>query len=553
MKQLPTGTTVDLSKQQGNTPPRLNVANPFGSEIHVEVVIVNYRRPRNIPKIIEGFRAQTEPCRITICDVGRGADRVPCEVRSTADAVIDFSDNAGGFNRYVAVNAFRLPFTWFHDDDMVPGKRMVEGFLRYSSTVYGILGHIGRIVRRSDFLEVIADQCPVVVDFLVRGYWVRSQDLPMIQRFLWKAWEAGHDPGVREDDILLAKSIEAFSGRRAIVVPPLPEGRMNDRELPEPHAQSHERSHIPRRLEFVKVANSIMQAMQNEPRRIVLVGGASPERRNLVSHLRTVGLELWLRTRFAGFEVLTIDEGEEAWLPPLKLSDRDLVVGLSARAVSFLAPNDPVPSIVISPGGGRFESGAEMPDMALFLDQEFAPPDYERDGILVAVDDPGDPWQAWLATELLDLGLPLEKVIKVDAELPVKTSLRTWLFRRKVAEFASVRAVLTDNPDYLALALLARTPCLLIERATEGAPSCLPPWLPAVSAVRIVKDPRFVSAELEAAMKGAFRELPDFRRIISDALEQVLREKGLILSSPTHEPVMPSHHTNGGPGLVSKK
>lgn len=525
MDQLTVVPEQDLDASLPETPPRLEVKNAFGSEIEVEVVIVNYRRPGNIPQIIEGFRAQTVPCRITICDVGRGKDRVPCEVRSTVDATIDFSDNAGGFNRYVAVNAFRLPFTWFHDDDMVPGPRMVEGFLRFNWISYAVLGHIGRLVGKSRFSEVKAEHSPIPVDFLVRGYWVRTQDLPMIQRFLWKAWEIGYEPGVREDDILLLKGIEAYTGRRAIVVPPLPDGRMNARDLPEPHAQCIERNHIPRRIQFVHLANSIIQAMHHEPRRVVFVGSPAPARLNLADHLRSAGLESWLRKCFADAEVLLVEEGDEFCLRALSLTDRDLVVGFSRQA-GFLADlGDHVPRIAIPPVT-LSDAHPAMPDMALFLDREFNPPVYDRDGMIVVVDEPDGPWRSQLIDSVSDLGMPFDTITTIESPLPVKTGLRSWLFRRKVAGFSSVRAVLTDNPDYLAFAIIARTPCVVIAGSSAEAALRAPSWLSSVSAVRMISDPGLASVALEAAMKGSYRELPDFEKLITCTLESLCEEVG---------------------------
>ena len=52
----------------------------------------------------------------------------------------------GGFNRYVPAFAYECDFRLFLDDDMFPGIRVVEHFVRHASerADTGLLGQIGR-------------------------------------------------------------------------------------------------------------------------------------------------------------------------------------------------------------------------------------------------------------------------------------------------------------------------------------------------------------------------------------------------------------------------
>ncbi len=501
------------------SPRRLNVENPYSSEIKVEVVIVNYRRPGNLPAIIKGFRAQSEPCRITICEVAKGPERLTQAVRDTVDAVIDLTDNIGGLNRYVAANAFRLPYTWFHDDDMVPGRRMIEGFLRYTGLSYGVLGQMGRAVRKAGFAKIQYPEKPTLADFLVRGYWVQTRDLASIQRFLWKAWDLGFNGGVREDDILLAKSIEAFTGRRAIVVPPLPDGRMNQLDLPEPHAQAGEKNHKIARRHFCTLINAIIQEMHREPQRIVLGSCPPPQERNLTAHLRTAGLVAWLGQSFPSAEILTLDKGEEDCLVELGLSARDMVVVLGEDSALLSACEKEIPRMVIPRATlPREEGQASIPDVALFLEQNFSPPSYDRDGVAVAIDGSTPKDLEELLHGISELGLSLQALTaKIEWSSDVKSGLRPWILRKKVAEFAALQAVVTDSLDYVAFAVLARTPCVMI---TDHPDSATSPswWLSGVSAVRVASDLASAVSELEVAIKGSYRGLPELRQLVTQSL-----------------------------------
>jgi hypothetical protein len=227
-------------------------------ENQVEVVIINWKRPRNVTTIVDALREQTIPCTITICDCHQSAEfELTPNTLSSADRVYRWEHNLGSFNRYVPMAGYDHRYTFFIDDDMMPGRRCVEHFLRAAESLpsFGALGQEGRIVdangayqsrnipRNDDFTEV---------DILVRAYFTQTSCLHHVQdmRTLLGNFD---DP---EDDILLAVGLSMYAGRGCYLTPidPDPETLVNRRELETPHARCSRPSHYRDRSRLLESA-----------------------------------------------------------------------------------------------------------------------------------------------------------------------------------------------------------------------------------------------------------------------------------------------------------
>lgn len=526
MSSYPQQRSVVLSTDIDET-NRTLVHNPYSRDTKIRVVIIHFRRPANILSILDSFKAQTVPCHVTIIYVPFGQRSLPGVVNEKADEVIAVRENFGSFNRYVTSSAFFHPYTYFHDDDMLPGPRLLEGFLAHSGLSYGVLGQIGRRRTLESFEPVLDVEEPTPVDFVCRGYWVQTRDLPCIQRLLWAAWERGYDPGVREDDILLGRSIEAYTGRGAYVVPALPHGKMEQQKLPEPHAMWKEEGHRARRLEFMRTMDSVTAGLRNRKGRIIVAGIPPAENRELVEHVRGMAIRSWLKRRFPGRSCIELQAGQEVLGPRLRIADRDLLVlsGGGEPIDALLAANPHVPALDFRPTRPDGEEGRsdllglEVVASALLMDGRLELPVLERDGVLAAFREPG---KAECDEAVTEIGLPVHECDLLANE-DVTEGLREWQLVEMLTRFASVRVVVTDRADALVFALLSRTPCVALATGESGI-AALREAFDGITALRFVDGTEQFAAQTDEAMAGDWRDAPDFRKTVEVALEHRFAE-----------------------------
>ncbi|WP_371750460.1 hypothetical protein OG302_42825 [Streptomyces sp. NBC_01283] len=214
----------------------------------VEVVIINWKRPSNVVEIVSALRRQTVPCTVTICDCHNSPEfQLPFSTLSSSDRVYRWEHNLGSFSRYIPVGGYDHEYTFFIDDDMLPGMRCVEHFLTWAERLsgFGALGQLGRILesdgsyrpqdiaRRDDFTEV---------DILVRAFFVRTESLVHVpqMRNLLREFE---DP---EDDILLAVGLGMYAGLASYLTPSDadPETLVNMNELDRPYSRQARPHHL---------------------------------------------------------------------------------------------------------------------------------------------------------------------------------------------------------------------------------------------------------------------------------------------------------------------
>ena len=224
----------------------------------VEAVVINWRRPDNVAEIVRALKAQTLPCTVTVCDCHDAPEfRLSPAAMPYIDRLYRWRHNLGSFNRWVPLGAYDHRYTFFLDDDMVPGTRCVEHFWSQAEELrtFGALGQVGRIVAANgDYRVHNVPRRPGLteVDLLVRAYFVPTHCLAYVPQ-MRALLGLSHDP---EDDILLAVALSMQAGLSCYLTPadPDPQTQVNWRELPAPHARGARDVHLPARSRLLRAA-----------------------------------------------------------------------------------------------------------------------------------------------------------------------------------------------------------------------------------------------------------------------------------------------------------
>jgi hypothetical protein len=226
----------------------------------VETVLINWKRPKNVAQIVSALQSQTEPCTITVCDCHPSAEfALDDKTISSIDRLYRWSHNCGAFSRYVPTGGYDHQFTFFLDDDMLPGLKCVEHFLRSARQIgdFGVLGQDGRIIPEDGIYRyghVPRRETFVETDVIVRGYFVSTRNLSYIQKF---RWTIGYfDEPLPEDDLILCTALQVSAGLYCYLTPldPDQETLMNKRELNNDYALSMRSDHLTKRREFLQRA-----------------------------------------------------------------------------------------------------------------------------------------------------------------------------------------------------------------------------------------------------------------------------------------------------------
>ncbi len=131
-----------------------------GAKAVVEVVIVNWKRPENVRRIVAAFAQQKRLCSITLIEAANQPQyALPQEVLRKADRHFIFSDNFGSFNRFVPCLGYMAPYTLFHDDDLLPGRHAIEHLLLCAAEHphFSVMGEFGRHIS-AEGKELTRDQ-----------------------------------------------------------------------------------------------------------------------------------------------------------------------------------------------------------------------------------------------------------------------------------------------------------------------------------------------------------------------------------------------------------
>lgn len=225
----------------------------------VEVVIAYWKRPDNILPILNAFRNQTIPCQITVFDASPEGFELPAEALPLIDTLYRCNRNRGAFNRFIPAFGYELTYTYFHDDDMLPGSRVLEHFVRHArqcDNEFAVLGQIGRILVESTVYDGALNpgrepERLLAVDSIIRGYFVKTDRLLHMLQFKQKM---GLQRIGNFDDLLLSTSIQFYTGFPSYLTPkdsPDPEEKINKEELPEPFAVWQTPQHFPQRNDYL--------------------------------------------------------------------------------------------------------------------------------------------------------------------------------------------------------------------------------------------------------------------------------------------------------------
>lgn len=227
----------------------------------VEVVISNFCRYDNVVKIVEAFKNQSVPCIITICDCASDESQ---RVRDDLANNIFRFKNYGPFNRYIPSFSYSCVWTYFHDDDMLPGNKTIEHFLMAANEKSdgALFGQVGRnIIKRYNTIDVQRQKECIECSMLVRGYFVKTKFLPYVKLF------KDHIPfPVREDDMLLSWAIKTYTDKKIYLTGDTGElnERMNIEELPDTNALSSDPNHISKREKFWNMAKSLSKQILSD-------------------------------------------------------------------------------------------------------------------------------------------------------------------------------------------------------------------------------------------------------------------------------------------------
>lgn len=224
----------------------------------IEVVLINWKRPDNIEKIIRALRSQTVPCTITICDCHQSSlFSLSRSAKRMADKIYVWKHNLGAFSRYLPIPSFDHPFTFFIDDDLLPGKKCLQAYLEAATVLpeFGVLGQFGRILSRDNIYrpnEIALTNKFIQTDFIVRAYFTRTRTLHNLIRF---RHEIGYfDDQLPEDDLLLCASLQYYENLSCYLIPfnSDVETLVNKEELNGLHALSFRNEHYNNRNRFIK-------------------------------------------------------------------------------------------------------------------------------------------------------------------------------------------------------------------------------------------------------------------------------------------------------------
>ena len=239
----------------------------------VEVVVINYKRPDNVAEIVRTLKRQTMPCTVTVCDCHDSDEfSLPSRALPYIDRIYRWGHNLGAYSRYVPLGAYDHRYTFFLDDDLLPGTRCVEHFWQHAEQlrVFGALGQLGRIVAADGEYrprDIARGPGFTEVDILVRAFFVPTEGLVCIPQTRAMLGESS-DP---EDDILLAVGLSMQAGRACYLTPadPDPETMVNRRELASPHARNARPAHLPNRSRLLRSAVGLgWQPIRARPRHV---------------------------------------------------------------------------------------------------------------------------------------------------------------------------------------------------------------------------------------------------------------------------------------------
>ena len=224
------------------------------------VILTNWKRPHNLPKIIAAFKGQTVmPAEMILVDNHpEGEPEFALSEELCSDAygreftdVYRFETNAGPCCRFAGASFVTTEFVLFFDDDMIPGPEAIEAYQQQADDLNGefaTLSDVGRIYRggADKGYTIRRGNCgrredgPAKVDMTCRAHLVRSEYVAVaIRDRIRAAMDGGTVQMLRHDDIFLSQGIQLETGWPSYMSQNVGhDAKLRHKDLPAPHSGS---------------------------------------------------------------------------------------------------------------------------------------------------------------------------------------------------------------------------------------------------------------------------------------------------------------------------
>lgn len=212
----------------------INSADSTPAVPSVAAILTNWKRPRNIPPLVESLRSQSLRPTIVLVDNSPTPPEQHGEpfyhVTRAVDEYWRFPDR-GVISRFApALLDLSHEYTLFLDDDLLPGKRCVESLVELAGKLedrFSTIGQIGRNYRRVGFAyEYIRRNVgrhatePTPVDMTARAHFCVTSSIVECAR--WWRHAANLLPShviSHNDDVCLCQSIQRETGHASYLIP----------------------------------------------------------------------------------------------------------------------------------------------------------------------------------------------------------------------------------------------------------------------------------------------------------------------------------------------
>lgn len=244
-------------------------------------VLINWKRPANIPRIIAAMRAQTVCLHISIMECALSPEfRLSDEVRAMADSVFTMNFNSGPVARFIPPLLMpQFKYTYFGVDDHEPGPRHVEWLLQTAVRLddqFATIGQDGRLIRDGQIVKQkgrMHGVHPTPTDVVTSSELCLTRWLPHVM--LWRAEflaTIGRDCSTFEDDLFLcfgAQNAASNAHNRPVPSyltpqPPTGDESWRVRKLAAPNALCGRPGHDDMRNHFIHCAQQFGWSSKSE-------------------------------------------------------------------------------------------------------------------------------------------------------------------------------------------------------------------------------------------------------------------------------------------------
>lgn len=227
------------------------------------VILTNWKRPFNLPAIADAFRSQTCPPKaLFVVDShleSEPQDRMTLETASRFDEVYRVPDN-GPSSRFAGGVFVDTKYILFFDDDLLPGKSLVESIERQAAELndeFATIGGVGRWVRRGNIRKGnirTSTTKPVPVDITCRAHLILSEHLSHAIHERIVATKSGLSISeLRNDDLFLSLGIQKWTGHPSYLQSrKSPTQAVRRKNLPAPFACGRNSDHKRSRNQLVR-------------------------------------------------------------------------------------------------------------------------------------------------------------------------------------------------------------------------------------------------------------------------------------------------------------